>query len=84
MAVGMSRQHSGDEVVLRAELLLHNGGDYAEVIRTYALHHGCQQGESPQFALMEKNVFSPHYKTNQLVSQLINQSVNPSVGLVGK
>lgn len=47
MAVGMSRQHSDDEVVLRAERLFHNSGDYAEVIRTYALHHGCQQGESP-------------------------------------
>lgn len=85
MAVGMSRQRCDDEVVLRAECLFHNGGDYAEVIRTYALHHGCQlRGIPPRFTLMEKNVFSAHYKTNQLVSQLINQSVNPSVGVVGK
>lgn len=33
VTVGMSRQHSDDEVVLRAERLFHNGGDYAEVIR---------------------------------------------------
>lgn len=32
------------------------------------------EGNTPlQFALMEKNVFSSHYKTNQLVSQVINQ-----------
>lgn len=44
----MSRQHCDDEVVLRAECLFHNGGDYAEVIRTYALHHhGCQRRGSP-------------------------------------
>lgn len=47
MTVGMSRQHSDDKVVLRAERLFHNGGDYAEVIRTYALHHGCQQRGIP-------------------------------------
>lgn len=34
--------------------------------------------------LMEKNMFSLHYKTNQLVSWLISQSVNPSVGLAAK
>lgn len=34
--------------------------------------------------LMEKNVFSLHYKANQLVSWLISQSVNPSVGRVAE
>lgn len=51
MAVGTSRQHCDDEVVLRAERLFHNGGDYAEVIRTYTLHHGCRHGESPPGSL---------------------------------
>lgn len=44
MAVGMSRQCCDDEVVFRAERLFYNGADYVKVIRTYALHHGCQQG----------------------------------------
>lgn len=78
MAVGMSRQHSDDEVVLRAERLFHNGGDYAEVIRTYALHHGCQQGESPLVRLNgEKCVFLS--LQNQSISQSANQSISKSI-----
>lgn len=39
------------------------------------------KGNPLWFTLMEKNVFSPHRKTNQLVIQSANQSVNPSVSL---
>lgn len=75
MAVGMSRQHSDDEVVLRAERLFHNSGDYAEVIRTYALHHECRQGESPPVRLNgEKCVFSS--LQNQSIIQSVNQSIH--------
>lgn len=38
------------------------------------------KGNPPWFVIMEKNVFASHYKGNQLVGQLINQSENPSVG----
>lgn len=39
------------------------------------------KGNPLWFTLMEKNVFYPHCKTNQLVIQSANQSVNPSVSL---
>lgn len=78
MAVGMSMQISDDEVVLRAECVLHNGGDYAEVIKTYALHHGCQQGESPLVGLNgEKCVFFP--LQSQSISQPVDQSISKSI-----
>ena len=78
MAVDMSGQHSDDEVVLRAERLFHNIGDYAEVIRTYALHHSCQQGESPLVRLNGEKCILPSLQ-NQSISQSANQSIRKSI-----
>lgn len=69
-----------------AERLFRNGCDYNEVIRHLRITSPLPRGESqhPWFTLMERNVFSPRHKTEEFVSQRINQSVNPSAGLVGK
>lgn len=78
MAVGTSRQHCDDEVVLRAERLFHNGGDYAEVIRTYTLHHGCRHGESPPVPFDGEKCVFPSLQ-NQSISQSANQSISKSI-----
>lgn len=70
----MSRQHSWWWSGFKS-CLFHNSYDYAEVIRAYMIYiMDASEWNTPlQFALMVKNVFSSHYKTNQLVSQVINQ-----------
>lgn len=80
MAVGMSRQHSDDEVVLRAERLFHNGGDYAEVIRNLRITSWLPAKGNPPPPVHfngEKCVF-PSLQ-NQSISQSANQSISKSI-----